>query len=626
MTAPGLLILAGLALVLLVLRDDDAASNPQRDAAATTLTRFATAWSQGRDRDAAALTDQPVRFRRALLANRTGLDGARAEVRMRNLTIGDDERTASATLDVHWQVPRFGPWRTSARATLARTEAGPWKLRSTPRLIDAHLRSGTRLGVAAETAGRARILDRDGHAIVRDRDVVEVGLQRDRVANPGASVRALAAIVDIDEQAFRRQVKGAGRRQFVVATTLRAADYERLAGRLRDVPGILTVDSRQPLAPTREFARALLGAVGPATAEQVAASHGRLAAGDTTGQWGLQEQFDARLRGMPARKVVVRYSSTGDVARTLRANAGKPARALRTRLSRRAQDAAEQALAPVSGAAALAVVQPSTGDVLALANRPTDDTFNRALNGVYPPGSTFKVITTTALLRRGLDVDAVVPCPKTLVVDGRGFKNFEGEAATQPTFASDFAISCNTAFISLADRLRTGELTTVAKAFGLGRGTHTAVQIATSRVPVPRGPVARAAAMIGQDRITATPLAMAGVAATVAAGRWRAPRILASDPRAAGPRLPAGELATLRRIMRRVVTNGTGTALAGIPGEVIGKSGTAEFGTGDPPPTHAWFIAARGDLALAVIVEDGRSGSAVAAPVAARFFRAYDAR
>jgi cell division protein FtsI/penicillin-binding protein 2 len=119
---------------------------------------------------------------------------------------------------------------------------------------------------------------------------------------------------------------------------------------------------------------------------------------------------------------------------------------------------------------------------------------------------------------------------------------------------------------------------------------------------------------------------MAGVAATVAAGRWRAPRILASDPRAAGPRLPAGELATLRRIMRRVVTNGTGTALAGIPGEVIGKSGTAEFGTGDPPPSHAWFIAARGDLALAVIVEDGRSGSAVAAPVAARVLRAYDAR
>jgi cell division protein FtsI/penicillin-binding protein 2 len=56
---------------------------------------------------------------------------------------------------------------------------------------------------------------------------------------------------------------------------------------------------------------------------------------------------------------------------------------------------------------------------------------------------------------------------------------------------------------------------------------------------------------------------------------------------------------------------------------VIGKSGTAEFGGGDPPPTHAWFVAARGDLALAVLVERGSSGGAVAAPIAARFLRAY---
>ena len=92
--------------------------------------------------------------------------------------------------------------------------------------------------------------------------------------------------------------------------------------------------------------------------------------------------------------------------------------------------------------------------------------------------------------------------------------------------------------------------------------------------------------------------------------------------RSAGPPLPAGELATLRTLMRDVVTGGTGTALAGVPGSVIGKSGTAEYGGGDPPPTHAWFIAARDDLALAVLVENGESGGRVAAPVARRFFDA----
>jgi cell division protein FtsI/penicillin-binding protein 2 len=74
--------------------------------------------------------------------------------------------------------------------------------------------------------------------------------------------------------------------------------------------------------------------------------------------------------------------------------------------------------------------------------------------------------------------------------------------------------------------------------------------------------------------------------------------------------------------MRLVVTSGTASALAGLPGEIAGKTGTAEFGGGSPPPTHAWFIAYRGDLAIAVLVERGSSGAAVAVPVAQRFFGA----
>jgi cell division protein FtsI/penicillin-binding protein 2 len=119
-------------------------------------------------------------------------------------------------------------------------------------------------------------------------------------------------------------------------------------------------------------------------------------------------------------------------------------------------------------------------------------------------------------------------------------------------------------------------------------------------------------------------MSMAGVAATVASGRWHAPRLLASDRRRAGPRLPRGERATLARLMRTVVTSGTGTALAGIPGGPAGKSGTAEYGSGNPPPTHAWFIAFRRGIAVAVLVENGRAGGAVAAPLAAAFFRALD--
>ena len=137
--------------------------------------------------------------------------------------------------------------------------------------------------------------------------------------------------------------------------------------------------------------------------------------------------------------------------------------------------------------------------------------------------------------------------------------------------------------------------------------------------------VARAAAMIGQDRILTSPLAMAGVAATVADGRWRAPRLLAGDPEAGDRPARRRRAATLRELMRAVVTGGTGTALAGVPGESHGKSGTAEFGGGDPPPTPRMvhrLPRRRGGRGARRARPLGRP---VAAPIAARFFAACDA-
>ena len=178
--------------------------------------------------------------------------------------------------------------------------------------------------------------------------------------------------------------------------------------------------------------------------------------------------------------------------------------------------------------------------------------------------------------------------------------------------------------MSLADRLGPDALTRAGRDFGLGPRLPLALPAERAEVPPGETAVERAAAMIGQHRIVASPLSMAGVAATVAAGRWHAPRLLADDPRRAGQPLPAAERETLAVLMRSVVTGGTGQALAGVPGEPAGKSGTAEFGGGDPPPTHAWFVAYRGDLAVAVLVENGRSGGAVAAPLVATFFQALD--
>jgi cell division protein FtsI/penicillin-binding protein 2 len=130
--------------------------------------------------------------------------------------------------------------------------------------------------------------------------------------------------------------------------------------------------------------------------------------------------------------------------------------------------------------------------------------------------------------------------------------------------------------------------------------------------------------MIGQGKVLASPVAMASVAASVAQGSTVVPRLV-SDVRAeADPPTPLtrAEAGRLRSLMRGVVASGSGAFLADVPGPpVLAKTGTAEFGSDSPPQTHAWMIAAQGDLAVAVFVELGESGSRTAGPILESFLR-----
>ncbi|HEX6696564.1 MAG TPA: penicillin-binding transpeptidase domain-containing protein [Solirubrobacteraceae bacterium] len=604
-----LALVAGAAAVILFVRG---AAPP---APSEALDPFVAAWSRGDDRGAAALTTAPAAAAAALAANRRGLDGARVQATTQDVAKQGD--TARATLRLRWNVPGIGAWSYRTRVALERKDKH-WKVAWAPTVVHPRLSAGRRLGTVRDPDARAPILDRRGQPLVTARQVVRIGLDRATVKDIDASAAALAGVLHVDGNALASAAKRAGPKQFVEAVTLRASDYpSTLAQQVEAIQGAQAVPSTQQLAPSKSFARALLGTVGPATAEQIQRSKGKVGVGDDVGQFGLEARYQDQLAGTPTRRIVIR-SRTGAPVATLLSRPGRKGRELRTTLDRPVQAAAESALGATPKKSALVVLQPSTGDILAVANRPTDAAYDRAIDGRYAPGSTFKVVTTAALLRAGLKTTDTVDCPKTITVEGKVFKNFEGEAAGAVPFARDFAQSCNTAFVSLAKRLAPDALTRTARDFGLGRTS-------ASQVPAGRTAVERAATMIGQDRIVASPLAMAGVAATVADGRWRAPRLVATDRHQAGPALDQDELSTLRALMRSVVTSGTGTALAPVPGEVAGKSGTAEYGGGNPPPTHAWFIAFRGDLAVAVLVENGRSGGSVAAPIAARFFQALGA-
>jgi cell division protein FtsI/penicillin-binding protein 2 len=458
--------------------------------------------------------------------------------------------------------------------------------------------------------------------------VVTISVVGERVKDPAEVGDALVEHVGVPRAVARRALAEAERRpsQAVPVVTVPEADYRAVRADIHPVPG-LTFEAgvgREYNGPAS--ARMLLGSVGPVTADDLKELGAPYQTGDQVGHGnGLEAAFERRLAGTPSGEVRL-AGKDGEAVKVLHRFEGEAGRPVETTLDPMAQRAGENALEPVGKPAALVALRPSTGDLLAVVNTPFEG-YNRALLGRYPPGSTFKVVTAAALLAGGLRPGDPVDCPKEARVGGRTFGNFEDEVLGRIPFSSAFANSCNTAFVQQAARRLDGdELVSAAARFGFGLDPSPGIPAVTSKVPAPADKAELAAEAFGQGRVTASPLQMALVAATVADGRWHHPTLLSgeaaqSDGSAESPEpLDAKVATTLRALMRQVVTEGT-AAPAGLPGKVGGKTGTAEFGTGDPLPTHAWFIGFRGDLAFAVVVEDGGVGGRVAAPVAARFLR-----
>ena len=551
------------------------------------------------------------------------------DVRPRVQVVGVRREGRAGTADLRWTWP-FGPqgwtYDTQLPLTAGADDDAPWLAPFAKPAVHPALQPDGVLDARRTTADRGEIRGRGGAPLVTATPVVDVGVQPSRATDPAGLSRTLGELLDVDAAALQQRITSAAPDAFVPVITLRRSDYEPLRSRLQPLAGTVFREAMRPLAPTREFARALLGTAGPVTAEVVAQSGGRLTAGDVAGLSGVQRTFDERLGGT-AGVVVEQVQGTqrGELF-SVPPVAGEPVELTLDPAVQRAADTALSTARGGNGNASLVALDVQSGDVLAVANTPANGA-NRGLTGQYPPGSTFKAVSTLALLGTGLTARESVPCPATVTVEGRAFRNFEGSALGSVPFLTAFGQSCNTAFVGLSERLSPQSLPDAGRTVGLGVPWAVGVDVFAADVPVPATAVELAAASIGQGRVLASPAAMAQVAATVARGSWSAPRLVVdpapnedtSPPPAADP----AQLANVRDLMRQVVLDGTASALNDVPGEPVhAKTGTAEYGTESPPRTHAWTIGFRGGLAFAVLVEDGRSGGEVAVPVAEAFLRA----
>ena len=549
---------------------------------------------------------------------------------------------ATADLAITWAFAGIGEkwsYQTQARLT---ADAGRWKTAWQPGILQPQLNGANRLSQRRLRPERGRLLGEDGRPIVTKRAVYRIGIDKaaigpDRVKS---SARRLAKLVKIGASRYAARVAAAGKEAFVEAIVLRTSDKDLpLASDIRAIPGGTSIQDDLMLAPYRDFARPVIGVVADATKEIVDASGGTVVGGDQVGVSGLQKRYDSLLRGTPGVRVqLVAVKNSGSSASpsptpsptaaaepvTVFEVPPVPGKPLSTTLQVTLQKLAEKTLAKTRPAAAIVAVRPSTGAVLVAANNSATNGQSLATVGRNPPGSTFKVITSLALLRAGLTPDSRVTCPRTVDVNGKKFTNYSDYPSSHLgsiNLRTALAQSCNTAFIGQRGKLKGSALADAAGSLGLGIDYDVGFPSFFGSVPEDSSATGRAAALIGQGKVEASPMAMAAVVASVAAGRTVIPQLIKDQQADSKARpLTRDEAAQLRAMMRGVVTQGSGRVLGDLGGgPVIAKTGTAEYGRSTPYKTHAWMIAAQDDLAVAVFVNDGQSGSRTAGPLLRSF-------
>ena len=558
-----------------------------------------------------------------------GMDGIVPEVSVGDVDTGGEQ--PSATLRWSWPVVADeDPWTYESTVDLARS-GDKWSVVWSPAVVEPSLGEGDVLDAVSQPTDRGDITGAGGEVLVTERPVVRVGIDRIRVkaASAPASAKALADLVGISAAPYVKAVRGAGARAFVEAITYREGEVPpAVQSRLADIPGAHLVADEVALAPTRDFAAPILGRVGLATAEMVEKDPDVYRPGDLAGVSGLQARYDEQLRGSSGRIVYAVPASDTEKKSALYEHEPSPGKPLALSLDRRLQTLGERVLGGVTPASALVAIRPSDGSILAAANNAGTGGQNHATFGRFAPGSTFKAVTSLALLRAGLTPQSEVRCTPTVTVTGKRFKNYSDyPSSSLGTIPLQEAIaqSCNTALISARDELGAKDLATAAASLGLGIDHDLGFPAYFGEVPEPASETEGAADLIGQGKVLASPMAMATVIASVQAGRTVVPHLVdgveSPVPDAAAP-LTKAEAAALKSMLRRVVTDGSGRGLADVPGgPVIAKTGTAEYGAAGQVRTHAWMIAAQGDLAVAVFVQTGQSGSQTAGPLLEEFLR-----
>lgn len=541
---------------------------------------------------AAAATTDPAAATPIITSMFDGM-GKDATVAVTSTKQGDDED--KATLSYTWT---FGPNKTlSYDAQATATKSGDdWRVQWAPTVLHPKLTDSSTFQYSDDKNFLTPVVDRDGMPLLTWQTVGVINLTRDQLA----SAAPLAALLQQFEPTITPEsitAQFANTQDAVVTVIrLREADLAVVRDQLSQLPGVTVAEQGALLTANRDLASPALAGLQDIWQQTIDASAG----------WSVYLVDD---KGQPIEELAA--TPAGDT------------QPIRTTLDGRLQLLAQQAVASEPRPAVLVAISPTTGGILAAAQ---NDAANAqgpiAFTGAYPPGSTFKTITTAAALQAGLVTpDSPVACPGTATIEDRTIPNDdEFDLGTVP-MTEAFAKSCNTTMAALSDRLPPDALPNMARLFGIGVDyVIPGLTTITGNVPNADTPAQRVENGIGQGTVTVSPFGLAVAEASLGHGATITPTLVVGQQTEANTPsepIPAAVAADLRAMMVRTVSDGTATALRDVPG-LGGKTGTAEFG--DNTHSHGWFAGIAGDIAFATLVVSGDT-SAPAIAVSGNFLR-----
>jgi cell division protein FtsI/penicillin-binding protein 2 len=583
-----------------------------------TVQAFLLDWENGEYPAAAALTTgAPSAAAAALSAAYTQLGADGVALGMGAITQHGD--TADATFSASIDLGHGGaPWTYQNGFELRRVGDG-WKVVWAPGVIAPGLRPGLRLAVLSAMPQRAQLLDDQGQSLAPLSSVVTVGVIPGQLTQPTRTADGLASATGLTASQILGWISEAPAANFLELVRFSPAQYAQVSSQLAGVPGLIVENQQMRLFGS--IAAAVTGSVGGEASTVLQQEGVPYRPGTTVGLSGLQQAYQRSLVGTPTTEVV-EESASGQVVSVLKTWSGRAGTNVTTTINAGVQNAADAAVGSASGSAAIVAVSASTGKVLAVASSqangmPAVD----PLDGHYPPGQAFTIVSAEALLDGGFNPDTPIPCIASNEVGGQDFTNDppEPDLGPQPPFSTDFANACGTAFAGLSLRLTAKDLQGAASGFGLGANWQFPLSSFSGAMQSPSDQAELAEDSIGNGSVQVSPLGMALAAAVVQSGTWHDPSLVTgtADP-GLTTRAPfgSGVVSSLRTLMRSTVTSGAGLA-ANAPGTpAYGQTGSAPMSSGGLRAT--WFVGYQGSVAFAVL-ELTNSASVSAAPLAGQF-------